>query len=58
MLIALYLVLCVLTGYWGRHTFAGPVGFFLISLMFTPVIGLIILLVGQRRKPLAEQDEE
>lgn len=58
MLIALYLVLCILTGYWGRNTFAGPVGFFLISLMFTPIVGLIILLVGQKRKPTEVNDDE
>ncbi|WP_440054271.1 hypothetical protein ACSLBF_15575 [Pseudoalteromonas sp. T1lg65] len=58
MLIALYVVLCILCGYWGRNTFAGPVGFFLISLVFTPIIGLIILLVAAPKKSQSFHEEE
>ena len=58
MLIAFYLALCVFTGYWGRNTFAGPVGFFLISLFFTPIVGLIVLLLGKEREPVVENNDE
>ncbi|MCF6433923.1 MULTISPECIES: hypothetical protein [Pseudoalteromonas] len=57
MLVILYLGLCILSGYWGRNTFAGPVGFFLISLVFTPLAGLLILFLAKRREPVEEEEE-
>ncbi|BBN81584.1 hypothetical protein PA25_15690 [Pseudoalteromonas sp. A25] len=57
MLVILYLALCMLSGYWGRHTFAGPVGFFLISLVFTPLAGLLILFLAKRREPIEDEEE-
>ncbi|WP_199886145.1 hypothetical protein [Pseudoalteromonas sp. T1lg23B] len=57
MLVILYLALCILSGYWGRNTFAGPVGFFLISLVFTPLAGLLILFLAKRREPIEEEEE-
>ncbi|MBE0367745.1 hypothetical protein J8L98_14320 [Pseudoalteromonas sp. MMG013] len=56
MIVTLYLVLCVLSGYWGRNTFAGPVGFFLISLLLTPFVSLLMLLLAQKKG--TEQNEE
>ncbi|MCF2859651.1 hypothetical protein L1286_19390 [Pseudoalteromonas sp. SMS1] len=58
MIIALYLVLCILSGYWGRNTFAGPVGFFLIGLFFTPIVSLLILLLAQMRQPQQENEDD
>ncbi|KZN31905.1 hypothetical protein [Pseudoalteromonas luteoviolacea] len=58
MIIALYLVLCILSGYWGRNTFAGPVGFFLIGLFFTPIVSLLILLLAQMRQPQQESEDD
>ncbi|AZZ95802.1 hypothetical protein CWB99_01675 [Pseudoalteromonas rubra] len=58
MLVTLYLVLCVLSGYWGRNTFAGPVGFFLIGLFFTPLVSLLVLLLAQSRLVEPKEVEE
>ncbi|MDK1289020.1 hypothetical protein [Pseudoalteromonas umbrosa] len=58
MIVALYLVLCILSGYWGRNTFAGPVGFFLISLFLTPIVSLLMLLLTQDRNPQQESEED
>ncbi|KZN46889.1 hypothetical protein [Pseudoalteromonas luteoviolacea] len=58
MIIALYLVLCILSGYWGRNTFAGPVGFFLIGLFCTPIVSLLILLLAQMRQPQQESEDD
>jgi hypothetical protein len=58
MLVVLYLSLCLLSGYWGRNTFAGPVGFFLISLVFTPIASLLILFLAKRREPESENEED
>ncbi|RZM80175.1 hypothetical protein [Pseudoalteromonas rubra] len=58
MLVTLYLVLCVLSGYWGRNTFAGPVGFFFIGLFFTPLVSLLVLLLAKTRLAEPKEAEE
>tara|TARA_R110001606_G_scaffold182065_2_gene328786 strand:- start:28112 stop:28336 length:225 start_codon:yes stop_codon:yes gene_type:complete len=56
MIVILYLGLCLLCGYWGRNTFAGPVGFFLLSLMLTPFVGLLILIFAHKKDTTHSQD--
>lgn len=43
--ILLYLLGCVLVALMGRETAVGFIGQFLISLLMTPVIGLLLLLL-------------
>jgi len=43
--ILLYLLGCVLVGFMGRNTAVGFLGQFLISLLLSPVIGLLLLLL-------------
>jgi hypothetical protein len=35
----------------GRHHSVGPIGFFLFSMIFSPVVGLLSLLVAGPRRP-------
>lgn len=44
-----YLLACVLVGWAGRRRRAGLFGFVLIALVVTPLIALLILLVGAER---------
>jgi hypothetical protein len=39
-----------LVAFLGRHHAAGPIGFFLFSLIFSPVVGLLSLLVAGPRR--------
>ena len=48
LMVTLYLVACVIVGYMGRKTLAGPVGFFIISLLTSPIIAVFFLLLSQR----------
>lgn len=46
----------ILVAVLGRHTAVGPWGFLLFSLVFSPIVGLISLLVaGGERKPAHTQ---
>ncbi|HEY1365322.1 MAG TPA: hypothetical protein VGF60_23970 [Xanthobacteraceae bacterium] len=58
LLIILYVVLCLLTGYLGRYRRMGYTGTVLLSLLITPVLMVLILAlfgpshrVEWRRKP-------
>jgi hypothetical protein len=48
--IFLYLVACIVTGYMGRHTVFGFVGHFFLSILITPVIDFLILVVSRPRQ--------
>jgi hypothetical protein len=49
MLITAYLILCFVVGIAGRQRRLGFFGFFLLSVLLTPVIPLVWLLLTQRR---------
>lgn len=49
MLVLIYLVLCFVVGLTGRHRPLGFLGYFLFSIVFTPVVMLLIQLITQRR---------
>jgi len=48
----LYILTCVLVGYFGRHRKFGFIGFFIAALVCTPVItGLILLITASKARP-------
>lgn len=49
MLVVVYLILCFVVGVAGRPRHLGCFGFFLLSLVLTPVIALGWLLLTQKR---------
>jgi hypothetical protein len=49
----LYLLLAVLVGLCGRRRRMGFVGFFIVSLLLTPVLGLLLVYMTQERSPEA-----
>lgn len=51
--IALYLVLCVVAGIVGRNRLLGFWGFFLLSLVLTPLLMIIALIVTLPRRSVA-----
>jgi hypothetical protein len=44
-----YLACCLLVGYLARDRIIGFVGFFLLSLIFTPLIMFVVFLLGMPR---------
>lgn len=50
---ALYALLCLLVGYLGRRREIGFAGFFVLSILLTPVITSLILLISGQRKNLS-----
>ena len=53
MLYALYVLLCILVGYLGRKREIGFAGFFILSLLLSPLITALILLISGQRKTAA-----
>ena len=51
----IYLVLCVLVGYRGRETRLGSFGCFLASVVFTPVLVFVILLLTEPPKYISQK---
>jgi hypothetical protein len=51
MVILLYLLSCALVGYLGRLRVLGFWGYFALSVVFTPFVIAIVLLVGAPRRP-------
>jgi len=49
MFVVLYLLLCAIAGIIGSNRVVGFWGFFLLSLLLTPVITLAVLAVTSRR---------
>ena len=45
----LYFVLCLVVAYMGRQRRIGFIGFLICSILFTPVLCLLVLLVTGRR---------
>lgn len=50
MLPAFYLIACLAIAFLGRHRKIGALGFFLASLLLTPVISLLILVLSADRR--------
>jgi hypothetical protein len=48
--IALWILACLLIGYFGRHKKLGFWGYFFGSIVLTPIIGLILLFASDPRK--------
>jgi hypothetical protein len=53
-LIILYVLGAVLVGYAGRNRRIGSVGFFLISLLITPILGFLIVVISAPMKTAAD----
>ncbi len=51
VMIVVYLLLCLLMGLLGRHRKFGFWGYFFGSIVLTPVIGLLLVLASDPRKP-------
>ena len=51
MLLFIYVVSALAVAWLGRHKQIGSAGFLLVSLLATPVVALIILLIAQDRRP-------
>lgn len=49
MLVLVYLGLCLVVGFTGRHRRPGFLGYFLLSIVLTPIIMLLFLLITQHR---------
>jgi hypothetical protein len=52
-LIAVYVVLSLLVGYLGRGRSIGFAGYFVLSLIISPLIMALVLLVGMPRKAMS-----
>ena len=50
-LVALYAALSLLVGYLGRRRSIGFAGFFVLSLLLSPIVMSLVLLVGLPREP-------
>jgi hypothetical protein len=51
-LLTLYLVLCLVVGYTGRSRVVGFCGMFTLSLLLTPLLmGLILLISAPKKQP-------
>ncbi|SHO54454.1 hypothetical protein [Vibrio quintilis] len=48
-ILIIYFFASVLVGYMGRNTFAGAVGYFLLSCIFSPPIALFFLIVTNKK---------
>lgn len=51
MLVVIYLLMSIMVGWLGRRRHIGFVGFFVLSLVITPVITLLILMMAHERRP-------
>ena len=51
MLIAVYIAAAFVVAFLGRHKQIGFAGFLLVSLLATPLVALIILMISQDRRP-------
>ena len=53
-LIPFTLILCAVVGVFGRHRMMGFWGYFFASIVLTPVIGILLVMVSA---PLVEQNQ-
>lgn len=52
----IWILVCLLIGYFGRHKKLGFWGYFFGSIVLTPIIGIVLLFASDRRKPKAKDD--
>lgn len=45
-----YLICCLAIGFLGRHRRIGALGFFLASVLLTPIISLLILVLSTHKR--------
>ena len=57
MILILWIVVAALVGYLGRGRKAGFWGIFVLSILLTPMIGLIILLLTIKNAGIAQKTE-
>jgi hypothetical protein len=50
MLIVIYVLLAICVGWLGRHKHIGFVGFLMVSLLVTPLIAVLILMMTHDRR--------
>jgi hypothetical protein len=50
MLIVIYILLAIFVGWLGRHKHIGFVGFLIVSLLATPLIALLVLMITHDRR--------
>jgi len=53
----LYVLACAVCGMMGRGTAFGFFGHFLIALLFTPIVGFLILMAGRPSRALRKRIE-
>ena len=58
VLIILYVLASGLTGFMGRHTTIGFVGHFFLSLLITPILDFIILVITRPNREIRRKLEE
>lgn len=59
MFLLIYLVVCACVAMIGRDTLLGPFGIFVVSVVFTPILVLLILvLFGPRHPPYVRYPRE
>lgn len=50
---AIYLVFSLAIGFLGRHRRIGSLGFFIVSILLTPILGLLILVLTTDKRVTA-----
>lgn len=53
-----YIFISFIVGYLGRNRKMGFWGYFFATLLLTPFVGVVLLLVSDKRKPDADSDDE
>ena len=56
MHLILYLILCAIVGLIGRNRALGAWGFFLLSFLLTPFVGILIIALGSESKRLSQKE--
>lgn len=55
--ILIYLLLCVCIGYLGRNRTMHFLGYFLFSIILTPIGGILLLIPSELREPKQKQEK-
>lgn len=53
-----YLILCVIAGMLGRNKVIGFWGYFLLSIVITPIVPMLFMLIGRPRAPRPARHEQ
>ncbi len=49
-MVVAYIILCLIAGVLGRHKTVGFWGFFILSVILTPIAGIAVLILGMDRE--------